>query len=130
MIKLPDDLFYPVNVHTSAIIIQAYQPHDRNNNVLWGWLKDGFVKSKGIMTQKPKGDININIILEAVKTHLSGIKTGSVPKQFKTSPILWDKFIECSPEYYLDEITFNNEVIINEMQKVLNNLVSYKINIL
>lgn len=129
VIKLPDDLFYPVGVHTSIVIIQAYKKHEKTDNVLWGWLTDSFIKSKGVMIESSKAPSNIDMMLNMVKSHLAGLPIKSVPKQFKTAPILWDKFVECSPEYYLDEMDLSNEMILDSMEDVLNNLISFKINV-
>lgn len=129
VIKLPDDLFYPVGVHTSAIIIQAYRKHKKEDKVLWGWLTDSFVKQKGVMIQSEKSPSNIDAVLQVVKSHLAGVNVKSVPKEFKLAPILWDKFIECSPEYYLDEVSLTKDMILDSMEDVLNNLISFKINV-
>lgn len=128
VIKLPDDLFYPVAVHTSIVIIQANRKHLTSDNVLWGWLTDSFIKAKGVMIQSTKAVSNIDKMLEVVKSHLAGVPVISAPKQFKLSPIFMDKFVECSPEYYLDEIPLTNEMILDSMGDVLNNLISFKIN--
>lgn len=128
VIKMPDDLFYPVGVHTSAVIIQAHTPHNKKHNVLWGWLTDGFTKSKGVMKKTDRVHPNIDRMLDVVKSHLADVRFHSTPKQFKLSPIQWDKFIECSPEYYLDELPLQRDTILDGMTDVLNNLFSFKIN--
>ncbi|PAF53819.1 hypothetical protein BKH42_03565 [Helicobacter sp. 13S00482-2] len=45
--SMPNDLFHPVGVVTSILVFQAYNPHNKDNPVFFGYFKDdGFIKSK------------------------------------------------------------------------------------
>lgn len=76
VIKLPDDLFYPVSVCTSTIIIQKGITHNKNSKVLWGWLKDGFLKKKGVMINSSKNS-NMENIKSSLISHLNNIDLNS-----------------------------------------------------
>ncbi|ETO34912.1 N-6 DNA methylase, partial [Reticulomyxa filosa] len=126
VIKLPDALFYPVSVCTSAIIIQKGVKHDKNANVLWGWLKDGFVKKKGVMINSQKNN-NIEEIRNALASHLNSIKLGQSKQQFIQKPIDFDKYLECSPEAYLEDKDYSKDEIEAQAKIVLQNLISFKL---
>ena len=81
------------------------------------------------MIKSDRAATNFTEMLEVVKSHLANLPVKSVPKQFKLAPILYDKYMECSPEYYLDEIPLTNDMILDSMEDVLNNLISFKINV-
>lgn len=128
VLKLPEDLFYPVGVHTSAVIIRKGVPHNKKQDVFFAYLTDGYTKKKGIM--KPTGNGNIDTIKSSVKDFLSG-STGLVrskPKTYILSPILFDNDLECTPEYYLEEDDHSFEEIVIQMRLVLSNLFNYLMN--
>jgi type I restriction-modification system DNA methylase subunit len=128
VIKLPEDLFYPVAVHTSAAIIRKGIPHDKNKDVFFAYLIDGYLKKKGIMKKIKDG--NISLIESAVKDFLGKSKnmSRSIPKTYILSSILYDNDLECGPEYYLEEDKHTVSQIINEMRSVLSNLFNYLMN--
>ena len=126
VIKLPDDLFYPVSVCTSAIIIQKGIKHDNKANVLWGWLKDGFVKKKGVMINSQKNN-NIGEIRNALASHLNNIRLEQSKQQFIQKPIDFDRYLECSPEAYLEDKDYSKDEIEAQAKIVLQNLISFKL---
>ncbi len=127
VIKFPEDLFYPVGVHTSGIIIQKGIPHDFSKDVFWGKLNDGYVKKKGIMLKKHEGNIDfIKSVLKDFLNNSSNLKK-CVPKVYSLEPILNDKDLECAPEYYLKEEKHTNSEIIRSMTKSYLDLVDFLI---
>lgn len=45
--SMPDDLFHPVGVNTSILVLKAHSPHPKNKKTYFGYYKDdGFVKTK------------------------------------------------------------------------------------
>lgn len=126
VVKLPDDLFYPVSVCTSAIIIQKGIPHKKDCNVLWGNLKDGFVKKKGVMINSHQND-NLNDIKDVIICHLNNISKKSEPRNFIQKPINFNKYIECSPEGYLEDFLFEDIEIEAQAKIVLQNLISFNL---
>lgn len=128
VIKFPGDLFYPIGVHTSGVIIQKGIPHNSEKSVLWGKLDDGYVKKKGVMRKKNKG--NIEFMTSLIKDFLNGsinIKS-EIPKVYSIEPILNDNDLECAPEYYLKEIKHNEAEVIDGIRHAHLNLVNYLIN--
>lgn len=126
VIKLPDDLFYPVSVCTSAIIIQKGVKHDKKAKVLWGWLKDGFIKKKGVMINSLKNH-NIEDIRNALVAHLNNVNINGDNQQFIQKPIDFDKYLECSPEAYLEDKEFSKDELELQTKIVLQNLISFKL---
>lgn len=128
VIKFPDDLFYPVAVNTSAVIIQKGVQHDIKNNVFWGYLNDGFVKKKGIMKKVKEG--NTSILLSALKDFLSNSKKikNSLAKQYQLAPIQFDKDLECAPEYYLKEDTHTEKEVLQAMDNIFLNSFNFLLN--
>ncbi len=128
VIKLPEDLFYPIAVVTSAVIIQKGIPHNFKNDVFWGRLNDGFIKKKGVMKKKTEG--NIKIIQSLIKDFLNGSTSlrKCVPKLYSLMPVLNDKDLECAPEYYLKEEKHSKEEIAEKMKHSFLSLVNYLIN--
>lgn len=127
VIKFPEDLFYPVGVHTSAVIIQKGVPHDFSSDIFWGKLVDGFVKKKGAMRKKDAG--NIDSLKNALKDFLnnSSISKKYIPKVYTIEPILNDKDLECAPEYYLREEKHENTEIISKIESSYIELVDFLI---
>lgn len=128
VIKLPEDLFYPVGVHTSAVILRKGIPHSKDQDVFWGNLTDGYMKKKGVMKLLKTG--NIDIVRTAVKDFLnnSSALKKSVPFTYTLAPILFDNDLECAPEYYLEEGEHTKEQIIKGMRNVLMGLFNYLMN--
>ena len=119
VIKLPEDLFYPVGVHTSGVIIEAGKPHNFVQEVLWASMDDGYRKRKNVMIPTKAG--NIKDILEKLHSVLDNHSFKSMPRQWILKPIEQDKFIECAPEQYLEDIEMSKDDILNGMRTVLTN---------
>ena len=128
VIKLPDDLFYPVSVCTVAIIIQKGTPHDFKKDSIFINLIDGFSKKKSVMIRRDDG--NLLEMKKYLKSFLSSSTEFNKPKIIKTANIVKDKEIECCPERFLDEDwdKFTKSNITQEMKKVIRNIVSFEIN--
>lgn len=125
VIKFPEDLFYPVGVHTSGIVIQKGVPHDFNKSVFWGKVNDGYVKKKGVMRKKGEGDIEfIKSVFKDFLNNSSNIKK-SIPKVYSVEPILNDKDLECAPEYYLKEEKHADSEVSQGMTSIHLELVDY-----
>lgn len=128
VIKLPDDLFYPVSVCTVGIILQKGIAHNFKNNVIFVDLVDGFLKKKSVMVKRNDG--NITNMQENIKSFIYANTKNNIARIIKTTPIINDNEIECCPERFLDENWdfFTKESIVNEMKKVIRNIVSFEIN--
>lgn len=125
VIKLPEDLFYPVGVHTSAVIIRKGVTHRPEQDVFWARLNDGYVKKKGIMKSTDGGNMGLikSAIIDFVNGSLSLPK--SSPQEYTIAPVLYDNDLECAPEYYIHAPKPTHEEVIAEMEDVLGNLFTY-----
>jgi len=125
VIKLPEDLFYPVGVHTSAIIITKGIPHNVKGGVFWGRLTDGFSKKKGLMQRIGQG--NMELIQSVIVDFLNDSRTlkKSKAKEYKICEAVFDTDLEFAPEFYLDEGRYGEKELTEEMQAVVNRLFGY-----
>lgn len=124
-IKLPDDLFYPVAVCTSIIILTAHVPHKKDNKVFFGIMNDGFVKKKGIM--KRKNDGNLTKIQELLKGFVYGNIEQDIVEECITTFLATDGLDEWCPEAYIKNRIYSDLEILENMKDVLNNKISFEI---
>lgn len=131
VIKLPEDLFYPVGVHTSAVIIRKGIQHDMQHKVLWGWMTDGYRKSKGIMKQPAGAPSNMDIMKSLVVKRLNNIidDTVDIPREYIYAPIADNSRLELSPEEYLREMPIENDMVIREMKNVYGNYIGSQLGV-
>ncbi|HEU4966636.1 MAG TPA: N-6 DNA methylase [Candidatus Saccharimonadales bacterium] len=131
VIKLPEDLFYPVGVHTSAVIIRKGVQHDMQHKVLWGWLRDGFRKNKGVMKEYKNALNNMELMKSLVIKRLNNIVDDTdSPREYIFAPIADNDRLELSPEQYLRELPIEDDMVLKEMQNVYGNYISSKIGVL
>ena len=107
VLSLPDKLFYPVGVHTCALIIKKGVPHPKDQKVFWAkCTEDGYLTKKG----KRLKDNSINNHLEQIEDKLklfvlnpkSNIE--NIPEFQKAEVIDFnDNLLELVPEAYLDQ---------------------------
>ena len=121
VIKLPEDLFYPVGVHASAIVVEAQVPHDFAKPVLWARLDDGFRKKKGVRKEVVSAPNNMEAILSKVHAVLDGHSFSDKPKEWILAPILKDRYLECAPEQYLNDEEYSEAEVSDSMKRVLLN---------
>ncbi len=107
VITLPQDLFYPVGIHTAGIIIKKGVPHPEDRKVLWvRAISDGYVKVKGRRLPCEKRDNNIEQITRMVKDFIKDPDTAleEVKGFHVVCPVdRRDKSLELVPEAYLRE---------------------------
>jgi len=130
VITFPDDLFYPVSVHTIGVFIKKGIPHDFDNqNVYFAKANsDGFSKKKGVRVFNEDKRNKILEIKEELKAFISSpnLPLKSIP-EFKIISKLdkLDEDIELVPEAYLetDYNTLNEEDFKENIRKYLGYLV-------
>jgi hypothetical protein len=131
VITFPEDLFYPVGIHTLGIFIKRGIPHPIKQNVLWiRALNDGLLKSKGkrLPDQRAKNDfIKITNIVKAFLQNPNHF----VKKQYrfqKACPIdFTDPLLELVPENYLDQKSPTDDEIQEGIKQVIMDAVSFLI---
>ncbi|MGN7819283.1 N-6 DNA methylase [Chitinophaga sp. 22536] len=130
VVTFPEDLFYPVGVRTLGIFIKKGSPHPANLNVFWAKVNfDGFVKSKGkrLTSIKAKDEFQEikPFLIKAVKEENFQVNKA---KSYITAPIdFTDKQLELIPEAYLDEGLTSITETVNEIDKIVRELVSFLI---
>lgn len=122
VIKLPDDLFYPVSVCSSAIIIQKGIPQNKNNGTFWGIINDGFTKKKGVMIKTSSG--TINKVKDGFLSHINNISIKD-NENYCINTIEYDKKLECAPEYYLPEKQYFLDEIYLSIKNTIIDILQY-----
>jgi type I restriction-modification system DNA methylase subunit len=127
----PDDLFYPVGVHSAGIFVKKGVPHPEDQNVLWiRALNDGFVKSKGKRLPNEKAKDDFATVRSTVKAFLAdpSLEVPNIEQFQKAAPIdLSDTLLELVPENYLDQALPSEEDIREGIEQVIRDSVAYLI---
>ncbi|HUV01875.1 MAG TPA: N-6 DNA methylase [Desulfobacteria bacterium] len=115
VITFPEDLFYPIGVHTVGIFIKKGIPHPQNQNILWiRALNDGFIKSKGKRLPSTRINNDLERVKDILKAFLVNPATtvGGIEEFQKATPIDFeDSHLELVPEAYLDQAPPSKEII-------------------
>lgn len=107
VITFPEELFYPIGVHTLGVFIKKGVPHDfKNQNVYFAKANtDGFVKKKGKRIFSDKESDRIQEIKDELKSFIQNqnIKIKDIP-EFKQIVRLdsEDNLMELVPEAYME----------------------------
>lgn len=131
VITFPDDLFYPISVHSLGIFVKKGIPHPDERNVLWvRAIRDGLLKSKGkrLPSSRTTNDI------EAVRSMMKAfVANPSHPIEnrvrfHKACPIDFsDQLLELVPENYLEDSQPTNDEVRIGMEQVLRNTMAFLI---
>jgi type I restriction-modification system DNA methylase subunit len=123
VVTFPEDLFYPIGVHTLGVFIKKGIPHPVSSKVLWiRALNDGRWKKKGKRLEHPKAKDDypkITPILQKImKNQKSTVE--SIPAFQKLCLIdKEDSDLELIPEAYLDELPISQ----NEMDEKIDDAI-------
>lgn len=107
VLTLPEELFYPVGVHTVGIFIKKGIPHNfKEQKVYFAKTNtDGFVKMKGKRIFSEKESNRLKDIKDELKSFIANpsLKIKNIP-EFKQVSLLdeHDKILELVPEEYLE----------------------------
>jgi len=131
VITFPEDLFYPVGVHTVGIFIKKGVPHPKDQKVLWiRALNDGRWKKKGKRLENIRAKNDFPIIERILREFINNqnIEINPIPAFYKASAIDWeDKDIEIIPEAYLDDPLFSENEIANSIEQLIRENIAYHI---
>jgi len=132
VITFPEDLFYPVGVHTLGLIVKKGIPHAMSQKVLWlRALNDGRWKKKGKRLEHPKANNDYPPILPILRNFIQnqqGIDIPSVPAFQKACQVDFsDKELELVPEVYLDETPITSEEVRNGVEQLIRDQLAFQI---
>lgn len=126
VLTFPEELFYPIGVHTVGVFIKKGIPHNFNmQNVYFAKANtDGFIKRKGVRVTSSDESNKIQEIKEELKAFLvnQNLKFKNIP-EFKQIIKLDqdDDLIELVPEAYMetDYSTLKQDDFANELKKYM-----------
>lgn len=132
VITFPEDVFYPIGVHTLGLIIKKGIPHTQSQKVLWlRALNDGRWKKKGKRLEHPKAKNDYPIILPILRSFIQnqqGIDLPSVPAFQRVCEIDFsDKELELVPEVYLDENPITPEEVRDGIEQLIRDQLAFQI---
>ncbi len=131
VITFPEDLFYPIGVHTLGIFVKKGIPHPKNQKVLWiRALHDGYVKVKGKRLPSPSEPDDLDKALHLIKAfvHNPSFPIESIPEFCKAAPIdLEDQELELIPEVYLDSKEISKREVEQEIERLIRETAAYLI---
>jgi type I restriction-modification system DNA methylase subunit len=131
VITFPQDLFYPVGVHTVGIFIKKGVPHPKDQNVYWiRAVNDGLLKRKGKRLPNARAKNDYPRIKNNLKAYLAN-PTMDIPNEArfqKACPIDYtDSLLELVPEYYLDQDPPSKDEIKDGIEQIIRESVAFLI---
>ncbi len=131
VVTFPEDLFYPVGVHTLGIFVKKGIPHGDSQHVLWfRALNDGRLKKKGKRLEHPKAKNDYPLILPILTQFISGkdSEVASIPAFQKSCKIDWsEKDLELVPEAYLDERRITPSEVTDSIDQLMREGIAFRI---
>jgi type I restriction-modification system DNA methylase subunit len=131
VVTFPEDLFYPVGVHTLGLFVKKGEPHSETQKVLWiRALNDGRWKKKGKRLEHPKAINDYPIILPILKKFIQNQRTKiePIPAFQKACEIDFsDEDLELVPEAYLDEKLITQKEISDSIEQLIRDNIAFKI---
>jgi len=131
VVTFPEDLFYPIGVHTVGIFVKKGIPHPTDQNVLWiRALNDGLLKNKGKRLPNRRARDDFGRIRGVLKGFLFDPTQDvrNVERFQKACPIDFsDPFLELVPENYLDQAPPTDDEVREGMEQVIRDSVAFLI---
>ena len=131
VVTFPDDLFYPVGVHTLGLFVMKGISHPTSQKVLWlRALNDGKWKKKGKRLDHPKAVNDYPMILSILQDFIKNqdIKIKSIPAFQKASEIdFTNKELELVPEAYLDEKTVTTDEMDESIEQLIRDQLAFQL---
>jgi type I restriction-modification system DNA methylase subunit len=131
VVTFPEDLFYPVGVHTLGIFVKKGVPHPLDKNVLWfRAIHDGRLKKKGKRLENSKEPDDYPNLLDNLKKFINNpdLAIPSIPAFQKVEKIDFnDKDLELVPEAYLDEPDVTIEKLNDSIEQLIRDNIAFQI---
>jgi type I restriction-modification system DNA methylase subunit len=131
VITFPEDLFYPIGVHSVGIFVKKGFPHPKEQNVFWiRAINDGLLKRKGKRLPTARAENDYPKIRNLLKAFLANptLEISDIDRFQKACPIDFsDKILELVPENYLDQPKPTEEEIRRDIEKIVRNTAAFLI---
>lgn len=131
VVTFPEDLFYPVGVHTVGVFIKKGAPHKSEQKVLWiRLMNDGYIKSKGKRLENNKAKNDIPALIPLLKSFISNqkINVQNIRKFTKAMSLdLSDENLELVPEAYLEQEILTESDICEGIEKIMRETAAFLI---
>lgn len=129
VVTFPEDLFYPIGVLTVGLFIKKGIPHPRTQKVVWmRALNDGLLKSKGKRLPNARATNDFEKIKSTLKAFLNDpdARVENIVEFQKADVIDFDDpTLELIPEAYLDERKPTKEDIVNDLDIMVRETISF-----
>jgi hypothetical protein len=123
VVTFPQELFYPIGIHTIGIFVKKGIQHPKKQNVLWiRAIHDGLLKKKGKRLPDSNEVNELDLMLPNLKAFIQNLsfKIQDVPQFCKLAPIDFsDPLLELVPEAYLD----SKDISSKEIQEGIESLI-------
>jgi type I restriction-modification system DNA methylase subunit len=134
VVSFPDDLFYPISQNTVGIFIRRGKVSQSGqfNNVLWCRAAyDGFLKKKGKKMFNRDARDDLSLIKPYVKSFIASpnMPIKDIPQILKICPVDMSEEgeLEFAPEAYIDDRTYSEKEILEEMNQLYKENAAFKI---
>ncbi len=131
VVTFPEDLFYPIGVHTVGIFVKKGISHQKNKKVLWiRALNDGFLKKKGKRLRNSRASDDFLRIKPLLQTFMvnQDIRADNISEFQKSCVIDFeDENLELIPENYLDEKEITKDRLENEIETLMRGNLAFDI---
>jgi type I restriction-modification system DNA methylase subunit len=131
VITFPEDMFYPIGVHTVGIFLLKGKTHPTNQKVLWiRAINDGYLKSKGKRLENARATNDYPKIKTLIHDFITDqtIAVKNVMRFQKSAKIDFsDGNFELVPEAYLDQEEPTIQDIQKEMERVMRDTAAFLI---
>jgi type I restriction-modification system DNA methylase subunit len=131
VVTFPEDLFYPVGVHTLGLFVKKGVPHPQNQKVLWlRALHDGRLKKKGKRQEnlREQDDLSKVLPILAQFLHDQKIDVPPIPAFQKAEKIdISDSDLELVPEAYLDEPALTTTALHESIEQLIRDNIAFQI---
>lgn len=123
VISLPEKLFYPIGVHSCAIIVKKGIPHPMEQNILWlRCMNDGYITKKGKRLSTEDVENDLEKVRDLLKLHIinPSQKINSIPElQISSNLDKNDDLFELVPEAYLEQRKLTQKDILTGIDELV-----------
>lgn len=131
VVTFPEDLFYPVGVHTLGLFVKKGVPHEKTQKVLWiRALHDGRWKKKGKRLEHTKAMNDYPQVLPILRRFIQdqSTKVKSIPAFQKACVVdSSDQDLELVPEAYLDEMTVTYKEMNEGIEQLIRDHLAFRL---